>query len=425
MLRHLVVSAQLLAVSLAVPQLLSCGDDAGTMLRLGQTIMGQPVGAASSTMRITFPLIYGSAEKVSSFVPGKVVPVEVTGVPTDVYFAIRLGDGGGELVMPTNGSTQILTFSVRTPCDRAPASLNITIVASPSGFGPFYYQSMLLPKSASGGRAANCPPPTPPVCNYPFVEPLTASCPPNGGGMAQYAAPCPDVPCISPPDKNGTCLIITSWPERKTPHANDKSIMAESKVELLTDDVTPASHHYITGSVPPPRAWSRDMTGWQLQVDGEVDRPTVFTMQDLQDMAQPVTRRYEFETTQQADWWSIGGVSCSEWTGVLLKDVLAAVGVKESAVYIGWYGEDDGPSRGIPISAALNGHSMLAWSMNGAAIPPYHGYPLRLLAPGFPGSAQGKWLKRIWVRDREHDGLGMLGKSYRVPIYPLRPGDFT
>lgn len=129
--------------------------------------------------------------------------------------------------------------------------------------------------------------------------------------------------------------------------------------------------------------------------------------------------------TQQADWWSIGGVSCSEWTGVLLKDVLAAVGVKESAVYIGWYGEDDGPSRGIPISAALNGHSMLAWNMNGAAIPPYHGYPLRLLAPGFPGSAQGKWLKRIWVRDREHDGLGMLGKSYRVPIYPLRPGDFT
>ena len=192
-----------------------------------------------------------------------------------------------------NGS---LTFSVQTPCDRAPASLNITIVASPSGFGPFYYQSMLLPKSASGGRAANCPPPTPPVCNYPFVEPLTASCPPNGGGMAQYAAPCPDVPCISPPDKNGTCLIITSWPERKTPHANDKSIMAESKVELLTDDVTPASHHYITGSVPPPRAWSRDMTGWQLQVDGEVDRPTVFTMQDLQEMAQPVTRRYEFES---------------------------------------------------------------------------------------------------------------------------------
>lgn len=107
MLRHLVVSTQLLAVSLAVPQLLSCGDDAGTMLRLGQTIMGQPVGAASSTMRITFPVIYGSAEKVSSFVPGKVVPVEVTGVPTDVYFAIRLGDGGGELVMPTNGSTQM------------------------------------------------------------------------------------------------------------------------------------------------------------------------------------------------------------------------------------------------------------------------------------------------------------------------------
>lgn len=141
MLRHLVVSAQLLAVSLAVPQLLSCGDDAGTMLRLGQTIMGQPVGAASSTMRITFPVIYGSAEKVSSFVPGKVVPVEVTGVPTDVYFAIRLGDGGGELMMPTNGSTQmyerlfIFIKGVSIAQDRASPCM-LSLIATTDGAMP-------------------------------------------------------------------------------------------------------------------------------------------------------------------------------------------------------------------------------------------------------------------------------------------------
>ena len=157
-------------------------------------------------------------------------------------------------------------------------------------------------------------------------------------------------------------LLLHARPERKTPHSNDSSIMAESKVELLTDSITPSTHHFVTGSVPPPRAWSRNMTGWQLQLDGEVDRPMNFTMEDLQGMPQ-VTRQYVLEcasnwgrgmlpATQQADWWSIGGVSCSEWTGVLLKDVLAAAGVKASAVYIGWYGEDDGPSRGIPIEAS-------------------------------------------------------------------------
>lgn len=152
--------------------------------------------------------------------------VQVLDVPANAFFAIRLGDGGGALV---NNGTQLdrkcaeqlwgssdntikgrVTFSIATPCDQAPAAINVTIVASPSGFGPFYYQSLLLPSRF--GRAAQCPPtPTPAVCNYPFIEPLSGSCPPNGGGMAQHAAPCPDVPCISPPGKNGTCLVITSW----------------------------------------------------------------------------------------------------------------------------------------------------------------------------------------------------------------------
>jgi sulfite oxidase len=52
-----------------------------------------------------------------------------------------------------------------------------------------------------------------------------------------------------------------------------------------------------------------------------------------------------------------------------------------------------------------------------------HGYPLRLIVPGWPGSTSQKWLNRIWVRDREHDGQGMTGTSYRVPIIPMVPGD--
>ena len=65
---------------------------------------------------------------------------------------------------------------------------------------------------------------------------------------------------------------------------------------------------------------------------------------------------------------------------------------------------------------------LVAWAMNGADIPVLHGYPLRLVIPGFPGSCSGKWLTRLLIRDRVHDGAKMLGKAYRVPCTPVAPG---
>jgi len=60
--------------------------------------------------------------------------------------------------------------------------------------------------------------------------------------------------------------------------------------------------------------------------------------------------------------------------------------------------------------------------MNGRPLPVLHGFPLRVVTPGWPGSTSIKWLKRITVRDREHDGPKMTGYSYRVPRYPVPPG---
>lgn len=73
-------------------------------------------------------------------------------------------------------------------------------------------------------------------------------------------------------------------------------------------------------------------------------------------------------------------------------------------------------SRGLPIAAAMDEHTLLAFAMNGKPLLPIHGFPLRVVAAGYPGSAaSAKWLTRIWVRDREHDGPGMTGTAYRVP----------
>jgi DMSO/TMAO reductase YedYZ molybdopterin-dependent catalytic subunit len=60
--------------------------------------------------------------------------------------------------------------------------------------------------------------------------------------------------------------------------------------------------------------------------------------------------------------------------------------------------------------------------MNDEPLPGLHGYPLRMLCGGWPASVSGKWLNRILIRDREHDGAKMTGKSYRVPCKPVAPG---
>jgi DMSO/TMAO reductase YedYZ molybdopterin-dependent catalytic subunit len=129
--------------------------------------------------------------------------------------------------------------------------------------------------------------------------------------------------------------------------------------------------------------------------------------------------------------WTDGAVSCAEWTGVRLKDILADVGLKSDAVYIGYYGSDlhlsqdpkkEVISRGAPMHKALEDETLVAWAMNGKDIPVVHGAPLRLVVGGWPASVSGKWLHTISVRNKVHDGAKMTGKSYRVPIDPVEPG---
>ena len=138
-----------------------------------------------------------------------------------------------------------------------------------------------------------------------------------------------------------------------------------------------------------------------------------------------------FEPEARGNQWTNGGVGCPQWTGVRLADVLKAAGLKSSAVYTGHYGADptlagetDKPtiSRGMPIEKAMDEHTLIAFKLNGQDLPLIHGAPVRLIVPGWAGSLSTKWLTRIWVRDKEHDGPGMGGFSYRVPKTPIVPG---
>lgn len=220
----------------------------------------------------------------------------------------------------------------------------------------------------------------------------------------------------------------------------DKPLNAETPAHLLDDDVTPAENFFIrnNGQVPEPAA---DADSWAITIDGEVNSPLKLTVGEMKQKFPVVTHRLQLECggngrsafvpEARGNQWTVGAISNAEWTGVRLRDVLQAAGLKSTAVYTGHYGADphlsgdpDRPSisRGVPIPKAMEEHTLIAFAMNGKPIPNIHGHPARLVVPGWPGSTSQKWLTRIWVRDREHDGPGMTDASYRVPIVPMVPG---
>ena len=220
----------------------------------------------------------------------------------------------------------------------------------------------------------------------------------------------------------------------------DKPLVAETPEHLLDDDTTPTAKFFIrnNGQIPEP---AKDPDAWTLTIDGEVNKPLELRLGDLKKRAAQRTYRMVLECggngrsffTPQArgNQWTNGGAGCAEWTGIPLAVVLREAGVKSSAVYTANYGSDphlsgdakrETLSRGVPLAKAMNEYSMLVWAMNGQPLENIHGAPLRLVHPGWPGSASHKWLTRITLRNKEHDGQGMTGTSYRVAIKPMMPG---
>lgn len=223
---------------------------------------------------------------------------------------------------------------------------------------------------------------------------------------------------------------------------NDKPLNAETPAHLLDDDITPYERMFVRANgLVPQTALDANAEGWVLTIDGEVDKPLKLTLDDLKSQFENVTRRLVvecggngrayFEPGASGNQWTVGAVGCPEWTGVRLADVLQAAGVKKTAVYTGHYGNDvhlSGDtdkvviSRGVPIDKAMEPDGIIAWEMNGEPVPALHGFPLRLIIPGYPGSVSQKYLNRIWVRDQVHDGAKMTGYSYRLPARPVAPG---
>jgi DMSO/TMAO reductase YedYZ molybdopterin-dependent catalytic subunit len=220
---------------------------------------------------------------------------------------------------------------------------------------------------------------------------------------------------------------------------NDRPVNAETPPELLDDAITPTNRHFIRNNGLLPD--DMDASSWTMTVDGFVDTPLELSITDLRDQFEVVTMalalecggngRAFFNPPAKGNQWTYGAIACSEWTGVRLKDVLEKAGVQSNVIYTAHYGADvhlsGDPekrplSRGLPIEKALTDNILIAFEMNGEALHPMNGAPLRLVVPGWPGSCSQKWLNRIELRDQVHDGAKMTGTSYKVPAYPVEPG---
>ena len=252
---------------------------------------------------------------------------------------------------------------------------------------------------------------------------------PAAGGQAASGPATAKSPPLNFPGKNPALVVL-----------GERPLVAETPEQLLDDDTTPIAKFFIrnNGLIPDPVT---DPDSWKLVIEGEVNERLELTLGELKQRFPQKTYRMVlecggngrsfFQPQARGNPWTNGGVGCAEWTGLSLADVLKAARPKPSAVYTAHYGSDphlsgdpkqDPLSRGVPIAKAMDEMNLIAFAMNGEPLPLIHGGPVRLVIAGWPGSASHKWLNRIVIRDREHDGQGMTGTSYRLPLKPMIPG---
>jgi sulfane dehydrogenase subunit SoxC len=207
-------------------------------------------------------------------------------------------------------------------------------------------------------------------------------------------------------------------------------------LEGLRYDVTPTGMHYLLIHFDIPEV---EETSWELKIGGLVANPICLSLAQIKALpsrTEVVTLecagngRALFAPRPISQPWLLEGVGTAEWTGTPLKGVLEAAGVKDEAVEILFTGSDRGVQgdevqyyqRSLSVQEATRDEVMLVYAMNGRPLEPQHGFPLRLIVPGWYGMASVKWLERIEAVGEAFNGYQMHG-SYRYKQTADDPGE--
>jgi sulfane dehydrogenase subunit SoxC len=180
-------------------------------------------------------------------------------------------------------------------------------------------------------------------------------------------------------------------------------------LEALRHDITPIGLHYLLIHFDIPKV---DGERWQLELGGLVEKPLTLTLADVK--ARPARTmavtlecagngRALIEPRPVNQPWLQGAVGTAEWTGTPLAPLLQEAGLAAEAKEVVFSGLDRGIQgdvehayeRSLPVTEALRNEILLAYEINGQPLPPQHGFPLRLIVPGWYGMTHVKWLRSI------------------------------
>jgi sulfane dehydrogenase subunit SoxC len=190
-------------------------------------------------------------------------------------------------------------------------------------------------------------------------------------------------------------------------------------LEALAQPITPLGLHYLLIHFDIPFV---DAETWRLELGGKVERPATLTLDELK--ARPArTLAVTLECAGNgralldppgaaSQPWLVEAVGTAEWTGTPLAPLLEEAGVSAGAAEVVFTGLDRGVqgaveheyARSLPLAQAMRGELLLAYAVNGETLPPQHGFPLRLVVPGWYGMTHVKWLRSIEVLSEPFTG---------------------
>ena len=207
-------------------------------------------------------------------------------------------------------------------------------------------------------------------------------------------------------------------------------------LEALRYPVTPVGLHYLLTHYDIPFV---DADAWRLTVGGLVATPRSLPLDDLTSrpavdavvtMECAGNGRARLHPRPFSQPWLDEAVGTARWTGTPLAPLLREAGVRDGASEVVFTALDRGLEEGVeqvfarslPLEEALRDDVLLVWAMDGQPLPPQHGFPLRLLVPGWYGMASVKWLSEITVSDRPFLGH-QQATAYRVRLHADDPGE--
>ena len=198
-------------------------------------------------------------------------------------------------------------------------------------------------------------------------------------------------------------------------------------LEALRWPITPPGLHYLLIHYDIPAV---DVGAWRLELGGCVARPRSLSLDELkgrENVTVPVTMecagngRAHLDPRPLSQPWLTEAVGTAEWTGTPLAPLLDEAGVDEDGVEVLFTALDRGVEGGVwqvyerslSLSEALEGDAMLAWGIGDSPLTPQHGFPLRLVVPGWYGMTNVKWLVHVSVLDAPFDGY-QQSRGYRI-----------